>query len=228
MPFPARLLSEGEEIVHESKQHWIALRDEIAYTLVWLVLWVLVVPLLDFALDEWIGWLLTLAWAVVVGLGVARWYSTDLIFTTERLIYRTGLTEKSGYEVEASRLVDLGVTQSFWQRLVGAGDLIVETDAPEKTVIRDVPDPIGLSSLMRKRPTRDATPAPERRLPGEPPETSGRVRPDSRHAERPSSQSSDARLTRAEQLEILAKLHNDGKLTDEEFRLEKRRVLESG
>lgn len=228
MPFPARLLTEGEEIVHESKQHWIALRDEIAYTVVWLVLWILVVPWLDFALDEWIAWLLTLAWAIRVGLGVARWYSTDLIFTTERLIYRTGIMEKSGYEVQAARLIDVGFTQSFWQRMVGAGDLIVDTDAHAKTVIRDVPDPIGLSALMETRAVEDERPVPQRRLPGEPTPPVDPNRLTSRQAERSPGGSSEARLTRAEQLEILARLHNDGKLTDEEFMLEKRRVLESG
>jgi hypothetical protein len=230
MPYPARLLTEGEEIVHESKQHWIALRDEIAYTVVWLVLWVLIVPWLDFALDEWIGWLLTLAWAILVGLGVARWYSTDLILTTERLIYRTGMMEKSGYEVRAARLVDVGFTQSFWQRLVGAGDLIVDADAHAKTVIRDVPDPIGLSALMETRAREDAQSARRTRLPGEPTPLveNSPSRPALRPVERSSGRESEARLTRAEQLEILARLHTDGKLTDEEFMLEKRRVLESG
>ena len=230
MPYPARLLTEGEEIVYESKQHWIALRDEIAYTLIWLGLWILVVPWLDFALDEWIGWLVTLAWAVRVGLGVARWYSTILVFTTDRLIYRTGIMEKSGYEVRAARLVDVGFTQSLWQRMVGAGDLIVDTDSHPKTVIRDVPDPIGLSALMETRAVGDGSPVPQRRLPGEPtpPVEKNLSRPMPRQAERSSSRSSEARLTRAEQLEILARLHIDGKLTDEEFILEKRRVLETG
>lgn len=230
MPFPARLLVEGEEIVQESKQHWIALRDEISYTLIWLLLWIVVVPWLDFALDEWIAWVLTLAWAGRVGLGFARWYSTDLILTTRRLIYRTGIMEKSGYEVEASRLLDVGFSQSLWQRLVGAGDLLVDTDSRDgKTVIHDVPDPIGLSAALEAGFEKEESRQNPRRLPGEPraPESeSGRtaVSPQTDRSPRPLS---GDRLTRAEQLEILARLHTGGKLTDEEFMLEKRRVLES-
>lgn len=229
MPFPARLLTEGEEIVNESKQHWIALRDEIGYTFAWLVLWIIVVPWLDFALDEWIAWILTLAWAGVAGLGVARWYSTDLIITTRRLIYRKGVMEKSGYEVELSRLLDVGFRQSFWQGLVGAGDLLLDTGGHEgRAVINDVSEPGRLTSILEDVRTVAERRRPPSRLPGEsaPVESQSRSSAPQR-PDRPPGPPSGARLTRAEQLEILAKLHTDGKLTDEEFMLEKRRVLES-
>jgi hypothetical protein len=100
---------------------------------------------------------------------------------------------------------------------------------PQKTVIRDVPDPIGLSAVMENR-AEDKKSAPQRRLPGEPTPhvASDPSESSSQQADRSPDRASERRLTRAEQLEILARLHNHGKLTDEEFMLEKRRVLESG
>lgn len=232
MPFPARLLTEGEEIVHESKQHWIALRDEISYTFGWLVLLIVLVPWLDFALDGWIGSILTLVWAGVVGVGIAQWYSTDLIVTTSRFIYRKGITEKSGYEVDLSRLLDISSRRSFLQQLAGAGDLLLDTGGHDgKTVIHDVPEPGHIISVVdeARKPKEKPAQPPRRRLPGEPPRSESDPIPSApTRPVRPQEESPKARLTRAEQLEILARLHNDGKLTDEEFMLEKTRVLETG
>lgn len=227
MPFPARLLTEGEEIVHETKQHWIALRDEVAYTFVWLVLWIVIVPWLDFELDEWIAWLITLGWVGVVGFGVARWLSTDLIITTSRLIYRTGLAEKSGYEVETTRLADVGFRQSMWQRLVGAGDLLVDGGGQPRIVIGDLPDPMRLTAVLEESGAGNVSPRIKSRLPGEPAEEAGSPPPKPPERRVLHETAPERRLTRAEQLEILARLHTDGKLTDEEFTMEKRRVLES-
>lgn len=231
MPYPARLLTEGEEVLFESRPHWIALRDEIGYTLAWLALWVIWVPWLDVAFDEWIAWLLTLGWLALVGSGVARWYGTSLIVTTSRLIYRKGLVEKSSHDQDLSRLLDIGFRQSFLQRLVTAGDLIVDSGGHDgKTLVADVADPVKLIALLteaqagagERPPTRSESRLPgERSLADDPPPPPP-VNPPNRAPITPRWQTS-----RAEQLDILARLHTEGKLTDEEFLSEKRRVLES-
>lgn len=225
MPYPASLLSEGEEILLESRQHWSALRDEIGYTLAWLILWWIWVPWLDVALDEWIAWILTVGWIALVGRGIARWNGTEVVLTSMRLIYRQGVFDKSSSETDLSRLVEVGHRQSLWQRLVGAGDLVIDTGGHDgKTLIPDVYDPVGLTELVEEARQASSTRAKSRSnsgLPGEP------------RIDRPAQQPDRYQITprwqtsRAEQLEILARLHTDGKLTDEEFMSEKRRVLES-
>lgn len=230
MPYPARLLAEGEEIVFESRQHWIGLRNEMVYTLAWFVLWLIWVPWLDVALDEWIGWLLTLGWLGLAGTGVARWYGTTVAVTTSRLIYRSGLAEKASREVDLTRLVDIGHRQSLLQRLVGGGDLIVDTGGHEgKIVIRDVPEPIRLTDLLAEAQgvTMDRrTGRADSRLPGEA-SLAGNPSPPPPSPPNRSQITPRWQTSRAEQLDILARLHTEGKLTDEEFLSEKKRVLES-
>lgn len=149
MPFPARLLADGEEVLSESNQHWLALRDEIAYSLVWVVLWIVFVPWLDFSGDEWIAWALTVAWLVLVGYGAARWHSTELIATNKRIIFRRGPFTKSAHEMEVDELKNVETRQSAVQRLVGSGDLLFELGGGGgKTVVRDIPDPIHVSSVV--------------------------------------------------------------------------------
>ncbi len=229
MPYPASLLSEGEEVLIDSRQHWIALRDEIGYTLAWFALWLIWVPWLDVAFDEWIAWVLTLGWLGLVGVGVARWVGTSIVVTTSRLVYRKGIFEKSSHEVELSRLVDVGSRQSFLQRLVRAGDLIVDSGGHDgKTVVPDVAEPTEVIGLVTQAHGTASRPGPRNRLPGEPsltekpPPAPPPPSAPNRHQITPRWQTS-----RAEQLDILARLHTEGKLTDEEFMSEKKRVLES-
>ena len=231
MPYPARLLNEGEEIVHESKQSWIALRDEIGYTAAWLALWLILVPWLDFPADEWIAWIVTLAWGALVGGGIALWYNTDLVVTSKRVIYQTSVFDKSEREIELSRLVEVGYRQSVPQRLVSAGDLLLDTGGHDgKTRVRDVDSPLHVSNVIEQARHVEEPPPRSSRLPGEPPPASAPV-PERQAADPRRGPSATAtngpHLTRAEQLDILARLHNDGKLTDQEFMAEKRRVLES-
>lgn len=230
MPYPARLLAEGEEVLFESRQHWTALRNEIAYTLGWFALWLIWVPWLDVAGDEWIAWILTLGWLGLVGTGVARWYGTTLVITTSRLVYRRGLLQKTSHEIELDRLLDIGYRQSVVQRLFGSGDLIIDSGGHEgKTIVRDVPQPTRLVDLAvdaqgvaRQRPPSGV----DSRLPGEA-SLAGNPPPAPPSSPNRSQITPRWQTSRAEQLDILSRLHNEGKLTDEEFISEKKRVLES-
>lgn len=219
MPFPARLLRDGEEVLEELKQHWIALRDEVGYTVVWLLVWIVLVPLLDFTGDEWIVLIVTLGWFAVVGWGVVEWLGTDLIVTTDRVMFRKGVFTKSGYELELDRLADVSHQQSTWQRLFGAGDLLLDIGGHDgKTIVRDVPDPLHVVGLVRDAEARGISRS--RGAPLQVTETKPARATSSPPAARPTK-------SRAEQLEILARLNAEGKLTDEEFAAEKVRLLES-
>lgn len=226
MPYPAKLLSDGEVVVEESKQHWIALRDEILYTAGWLLLMIILIPWLNIEFDGWMASIVTIAWLIAVGIGVARWYGTDLVITNRRVIYRTGVLTKSGFEVRTDQVQDAGFRHSALQRMVGAGDLLI--DAPTaggKSVISDLPEPQHLAGAVTEVLEDRPTPAQTTRLPGEPQDPAVAPRPKSivERGDRAGKRS----LSRAEQLDIIARLHGEGKLSDEEFVREKKRILES-
>lgn len=217
MPYPARLLEEGEEVVSESKQHWVALRDEIIYGVAWSLLLIVFVPWLDFPLDEWLAWAITAVWIYLTGSGVAKWLATDFVITSKRLVYRTGIFSKVGHEVRLGDLNMVDVQQSRVQRAFGAGDLLIATSSTTgPTVIRDVDDPHRLKSVvdgLRESRGRGLRGEPRPTLP-EIPATGTSTR-------------QEGGKTRAEQLEIIARLNAEGKLSDAEFAAEKRRILEA-
>jgi len=125
MGFPRKYLNDGEEIVLDLRPHWFYLAGPAAALLAALVFAVWVRDR-----SEWILFP-ALALAVVSLLWFlgryARWMTTDLVLTSDRLIYRSGVVSRQGREIPLERLNDVSFHQSLFQRLMGAGDLLVES-----------------------------------------------------------------------------------------------------
>src|SRR5215213_3549282 len=64
--------------------------------------------------------------ATVVG-RVLRWATTHFVLTTERLIFRSGVVAKFGREIPLERINDVTFSQSLFERMIGAGDLLLES-----------------------------------------------------------------------------------------------------
>jgi len=56
-----------------------------------------------------------------------KWVTTNFVLTSDRLIYRSGVVSRQGREIPLERLNDVSFHQSLLQRLLGAGDLLVES-----------------------------------------------------------------------------------------------------
>ena len=127
MAFPKKYLNDGEEIIRDLRPHWfflfgpsVALIGSLA-----LAIWVSQAVDSDFALFP------ALALAVVALLlflvRIAQWVTTDFVLTTDRLIYRKGVVSRHGKEIPLERVNDVSFTQSLFQRMLRAGDLLVES-----------------------------------------------------------------------------------------------------
>lgn len=65
-----------------------------------------------------------LAW---VGITYMRWVSTNFVLTTDRVITRRGMISKQGVEIPLDRINTVFFHQGILERLVGAGDLVIES-----------------------------------------------------------------------------------------------------
>jgi uncharacterized membrane protein YdbT with pleckstrin-like domain len=208
MPYPTKLLAEGEQIIKDTRLHWIALFKEILYTAGLLIL--LIVLLAATNLAGWFYLLLIFFWAAGSVRGITDWFTSNLVLTNRRLIFRKGLISKKGYEIPVDRVQDVGFRQSGIQRMVGSGDLLVESGGGDSTTaLRNVPDAIEMKRLISE--------AREARI-------------DQRFSQAGRGMAGGAPApqtgaSRAEQLEILARLHQQGSLSDTEFESEKAKLL---
>ncbi len=127
MGFPQELLNEGEEIVLDLRPHPWFLARQIVAVLLALVLVIVLFMKVDVDVVRYIG-LGALALAVIwLLVALVHWRTTELVLTGDRLIYRTGILAKSGREIPLERINDITFNQSLFERIIGAGDLLVES-----------------------------------------------------------------------------------------------------
>jgi membrane protein YdbS with pleckstrin-like domain len=149
MPFPARLLNDGEEVVVDVRPHWWYLTGPV------LVLGAVITGAISaavFAAPSWVDWVavgaLALAAAWLLGRYV-RWASTSLVVTDRRLISRSGVFVRNGREIPLLALTDISYHQSLLERIIGAGDVLLESAGRQgHEVFPDLPRPARIQQAI--------------------------------------------------------------------------------
>ena len=127
MPYPRRLLNDGEEIALDIHPHWWFMSRPAAAFLVSGVLFLWLLAVLDGAAWEtglkWIVGLVALASLVWLAIRWLVWRTTHFVITSDRVIARKGVVAKSGIEIPLERVNNVSFKQSLFERLIDAGDL---------------------------------------------------------------------------------------------------------
>jgi membrane protein YdbS with pleckstrin-like domain len=122
-----RRLNQGEEVVIDTHPHWWYLAGPVT------VMVVVIAGAATGAIEHapsWAGWLslVALAVSVVWLLGrYAKWRTTRLIVTNRRLIERRGFFGRRGREIPLLALSDVSFHQTLFERLIGAGTVVIES-----------------------------------------------------------------------------------------------------
>jgi uncharacterized membrane protein YdbT with pleckstrin-like domain len=205
VPFPQRLLGENEEIVYDLRPHWWTLVGPILVTvLVVLAATAAWAFLPSGSLQQparlAIGGVAVLCLLVIVLPRYLRWATTYFVLTTDRLIFRSGVLAKRSKEIPLERLNDVTFSQSIWDRVIGAGDLFIESAGERgQSVFEDIPHPEAVQVEIYRQMEANG-----QRMSGAAP--------------RPPSV--------LEELERLANLRDRGVVTNEEFERKKRDLLD--
>jgi uncharacterized membrane protein YdbT with pleckstrin-like domain len=204
MGYPRKLLSAGEEIEIEFRPHWSQVLKEGLLSIMVAVL-IILLATRRFDAKNWVIGALVVVWFVVVVAEFVRWWTTQHVITNERLIYRSGLISKKGTEIPLEVINDVTFKQSMIERVFGSGDLLIESAGTHgQSAYTNIPHPEKVQKLIYE--TREARMA-EMRSGGAP---------------------ASATASSVTHLDTLSRLHDEGKLTDEEFEAEKRKVLGEG
>jgi len=198
MAYPERLLSDGETVEAEFRPHWSGLLREGLIVVVAIAIGVILV-ILD--APSWTLVALPLLVFVFIVKGAIEWYTTLHVITNERVIYRAGFIAKRGKEIPLEVINDVAFNQTIFEKVFGTGDLMIESAGTHgQTRYRDIPKPEDVQSLLY------------------------RVR-EIRMLYIKGGQVSMPEESTASQLDRLSRLHDEGKLTDEEFEQEKGKLL---
>lgn len=131
MAFPKKLLNSYESMVVDLHPHWLFLWRQtalflagVALSIVWLVS----------GMHGWRNSAMLWFSLAVLALGAVLllhrwsiWRTTNFCITTDRLIFRHGVIAKSGIEIPLERVNNVNFSQSIFERLVGAGSLLIES-----------------------------------------------------------------------------------------------------
>ena len=207
MPFPRRLLTSDEEVVVDARPHWIALVVPVIVTV--LLIAGVAIALLNVkgggsgkGILRWIVLGVALVLFVIYPLRrFIQWATSHFVVTNERLIHRSGLIAKRSMEVPLNRINDVRFTQGVLERMIGAGDLIVESAGERgQEVFDDIRHPEEIQKVIYERAE-----AYQGRFAGAP--------------------AAPAAPSVSEELQRLADLRDRGVISDAEFRAQKARLL---
>jgi membrane protein YdbS with pleckstrin-like domain len=216
MPFPRRLLIEGEDLVLDLRPHPVALLVPALYTIVLTVAvgW----------LASWLGgpwWLWPAIWIVAMLIfpipRLIRWLTSNFAVTTERVIHRAGWIAKRSMEIPLEAINDVRFEQGIFDRIVGAGTLLISSASEFGT---NSFDDIRHPEEVQKTIYHQGEMNKKRMYQGD--QGSAPPPPSAAPTMRPAAPSATTELER------LAKLRADGVLTEDEFQAQKAKILGQG
>ena len=203
MSYPEKFLTEGEHVVAQFRPHWRLLFIPMLWLIVGIALLVVLYTVVD--ADPVVNLIVTvvvvLALIPLVVAPFVRFWFTSYVLTNERLITRKGVIARSGIEIPLENITNVVFNQSVVERLLQSGDLLIESAGESgQSRFADIPEPEEFQSLLYK------------------------VREDRDDAHRAKAARSVPGGDATERLARLAKLHQDGIISDEEYE-EKRQSL---
>jgi membrane protein YdbS with pleckstrin-like domain len=212
MPFPKKLLNDYETVALDLHPHWWYFAEPAAATVGAVLLGILVKWRLDGDAERYLGLaalvliVLCVLWLVVRYL---KWGTTNFVITSDRLIFRHGVLAKAGIEIPLERVNNVNFSQSIFERVIGAGDLLIESGGEDgRSRFTDIRHPERVQNLIHAQMEVNEQRRGQFYVP-------------------PSAGGHGPGLDVASQLEKLEGLLERGSLSRDEFDAQKRKLLGS-
>jgi uncharacterized membrane protein YdbT with pleckstrin-like domain len=211
MPYPDNLVQAGETLALDLRPHWWYFSRNILTGIPLAIILILVLGADANWIKDYGGilvGLVALAWAVWLVLKYFQWRMTYFVVTSRRVIYRTGVISKHGVEIPLERINNINFHQRIIDRIIGAGDLDIESAGKDGQSHFDfIRHPDGVQhEIYRQMEARNMPVAMVQQAPAV-------VAPTAPGAAVP------------EQIEQLARLRDQGHITDAEFEAKKAELL---
>lgn len=153
MPYPRKLLNDYETVALDLHPHWWYFSDPVGAIIGSIVLGILTLIFTDDGTFRtgvsWLVIVLIVVSAIWLIIRYLKWTTTNFVITSDRLIFRQGVIAKLGIEIPLERVNAVHFHQSIFERMVGAGDLVIESGAEEgQQRFTDIPRPDRVQNLI--------------------------------------------------------------------------------
>jgi len=80
-----------------------------------------------------------------------KWSRTHFVLTNQRVVFRAGVIARTGIEIPLYRVNNINFHQSIFERMIGAGDLLIESGGEEGLEVFDnIRDPEQVQSFIQR------------------------------------------------------------------------------
>jgi uncharacterized membrane protein YdbT with pleckstrin-like domain len=212
--FPRNLLADHEKLVFERRPHWIALVPAVMWTILAFAVMIVGNRIFDDPDQDTIRSVLQglaiFVWLIFGVASAVRWYFTMFVLTSDRLITRKGVIAKHSKEIPLERINDVAFNQSVFERMLGAGDLMIESAGERgQELISDVRHPEQVQLMIYKEAENN----------------NNRMFHGSGGADAAAAVAARQEQTIPEQIEELAALKDKGIITEADFQTKKQELL---
>ncbi|MEZ5410893.1 MAG: PH domain-containing protein [Acidimicrobiales bacterium] len=204
MPFPKELLNAGEQVVLDLRPHWWYFARQAAALVVAILIAVislvfLPAPVMLAAAVLLAGTLIWFGWHYI------QWSSINFVVTTDRLIDRQGVFNRTGIEIPLERVNTVLFHQTLFERIIGSGDLVIESAAEQGSQpVPNIRKPLQVQNEIYRQMEAN----------------------ENRKFDRLGAVPQAQQQSIPEQIATLAELHRQGVLTDAEFQMKKQQLLD--
>ena len=211
MPFPRRLLIPDEQLVLDLRPHPIALVMPAVVTIVGFVAASWLTAKTDVA--DWVWWVLFLILLVLYPVPkLIAWLTSNFAVTSDRVIHRQGFIAKRSMEIPLEAINDVRFEQGILDRMVGAGTLVISSASEfGRNTFDDIRHPEAVQKVIYEQGESNKKRMYQGSAAGQGPPPPP-----------PAAPSATAELER------LARLRADGVLSEEEFQVQKAKILGQG
>ncbi len=155
MPYPQKLLNDNETVALDLHPHWWFFAKHAAALVVSLIVGIIAMVWLDGTVQDVVRWIAIIAIVVSAVALVSRyiqWFTTNFVITSDRIIYRSGVFAKHGIEIPLERVNNVIFRQSFVERLLNAGNLLIESGGETgQQRFTDVRNPDHVQALIHSQ-----------------------------------------------------------------------------
>ncbi|MEX1264997.1 MAG: PH domain-containing protein [Actinomycetota bacterium] len=228
--FPRKLLIPGEEVVLELRPHPVALAVPAIVSVIATAVAAWITTKVD-GVGVWIVWA---AWlALMLGFVMPKavaWWTSIFVISTDRVISREGFIAKRSMEIPLEQVSDVRFDQGIFDRIVGAGTLLIQSASTGGTnSFDDIRRPEEVQRTIFHQGELNQQRSLGRSMPTDAAQASGAPEAPSR-PDGPSRPSGSPPISPSvtTELERLADLRAKGVLTEDEFQAQKARILGRG
>jgi uncharacterized membrane protein YdbT with pleckstrin-like domain len=156
MPYPKKLLNSDESVALDLHPHWWYFFEAAATLALSIAVGIVIRVVLDEGnARKYLGYIALVAivlsaiWLLVRYL---KWVTTNFVITNDRIIFRQGVLAKHGIEIPLDRVNNVNFNQSVFERILGAGDLLIESGGEDgQQRFTDVRKPQRVQNLIQSQ-----------------------------------------------------------------------------